>query len=90
MKGIFGVVGFNLEKAKSVYSRVKKNIYKVLSCKVVNVYSCEIVDMDINTFNSALRDGKILTSDDRIDDLDNIEIGLHDISCDNEFIYIKV
>lgn len=87
MKGIFGVVGFNLEKAKYANNRVKKNIYKVLGCKVIDVYSCEIIDMDINEFNSALSDGKILTSDDRIADLGNTEIGIYDISCDNEFIY---
>lgn len=87
MKGIFGVVGFNLEKAKYVPNRFEKSIHKVLSCKVVNVCSGEITDMDINTFNSALSYGKILTSDDRIADLGNTEIGLHDTSFDNEFLY---
>ena len=87
MKGIFGVVGFNLEKSRSAYNRFKKSIHKVLSCKVIDVYSCEITDMDINTFNLALSDGKILTSDDRITDLGNTEIGLHDTSFDNEFLY---
>lgn len=87
MKGIFGVVGFSLEKAKYVPNKFEKSIHKVLSCKVVNVYSGEITDMDINTFNLALSDGKILTSDDRINDLGNTEIGLHDTSFDNEFLY---
>ena len=87
MKGIFGVIGFNLEKAKYVPNKFEKSIHKVLSCKIVNVYSGEITDMDINTFNLALSDGKILTSDDRIADLGNTEIGLHDTSFDNEFLY---
>lgn len=87
MKGMFGVIGFNLEKAKSVPNRFEKSIHKVLSCKVIDVYSCEIIDMDINTFNSALSGGKILTSDSRIIDLSNTEIGVHDTSFDNEFIY---
>jgi len=87
VKGIFGVVGFNLEKSRSAHDKFKKSIHRVLSCKVIDVYSCEIIDMDINTFNLALSDGKILTSDDRIADLGNTEIGIYDISCDNEFLY---
>lgn len=79
MEELFGLVGFHLEKTKSYGNgKVTGSVYKIVRCKIVDIYSGDKEDIDVDIFVSLFNNDKILSSDSRLRNLANTEIGIND------------